>query len=1407
MASLGELTVAITAQTDSLDKASKAIQRLAQDVRRNSKLIAENTTKIDTTFQKAADNIAKSTNKVSKSAQKNKKDIKEMSERMTDLAKSVQVALGPLSGVAARITAITSLANRNTASVAGMVAAIIAFGAAVFKSVKLGKDFEVSMGQISAQLKTVAAQTGVTISQVEKLSEKLGKETLSSAQEARKAISVILAFPDVAKANLEKVLFLAQDLTAVMGGDLRLNARRLARALEDPANSLDTLRRAGVFFTDREREMFEVLQDTNDKLEAQDIILNKLSNTVGGAAKGATLGLAGALDTLSETTKLWLEQFSSAGGTLDTLAGIVNTVNKRLEGTEKSFSSARNLGRLFNAALKALTPTITYLIRNIDLLIASLTAFVTLRALLTVIISLLAGVAGKIGALIGLFTKFSGIVTLGIAALSIWFGGLAKKLAESKVEITDVTAETKKLIDALNSYPDKKTLFDADTGVQQLELKLKKAGEAAQEASNSLQKIEKRKPLLGFFDTRQSKIDKFFDRFKVLNAETLRASLRSKEFRGEVNELLRAMLRFKESEAQVAKLTAELAEARKQLEKLKKEALDTTGLGLDQAAKTATNTITDLVKSFFQAGKITRDYQLQQLRVSGTLQDLNRDFFLNTATAHIYGTTTKRLAEIMEDLSAAANPVSREINRQITDLKNAESAIGVYGDELRNATLANSLFEKVGRKTIVGLDSTIKRYMKAPQTMELYIRNLYEEAKAAEIARFQQEHLNKVLKARAAIERKIGDVKATREIGDLPSNEFNVQRAGLQAYRDAIKNGFSTAEASVQGMNAQLLEQEKLLLRAQRLVVTTREKWEDQNKVLETTLKHSGDLERIRSREVELLKFQTSLGRKLVGATEVNELVEAKKKQLEIEEKINSLIMMRDNVRTLKEENKILNVQRKFIYANATIREREVELERKRIELQKTGAKTSTIDAYIDALRRQKQAQEELNRTTEGYQQIQDTIAEQMRSVADVLLDLSNGTDEFKEAIKGLVEALRDQIIQLGIINPIMNRLFQPEGEVGDRPEFGVEKSSGVIGAFFDLFTKQDKQKVDKEEALLNKELAVMEANLKQELAALKGVQTAIETTATNQLTVETTRVVEKLDEVKQEIINSSPASTKNVNKNIDFTKKKGSPIWKDLNTTHLDALDADDAALGRGILPGDDPFKDKMKDPWDEYEGAFGEVLMGGVDDTESIWTKFTGGIGDILEKTVGAVTGIGFGFVKGFSIALNHIIASLSGGGGGGSGIFGTILGAVFKGFVGGIGGLGSFGSALGDAGIGFNTWSVDGGHGFSFGDPMLEPHGFANGGSFVVGGTGGTDSQLVGFRASPGEMVSVRTKAQQLNSTGGTGGNTYNIDARGVDPGQMDRLLRLIRDIDRSVEVRSVRATADSRMRNPGLFGNRG
>lgn len=53
------------------------------------------------------------------------------------------------------------------------------------------------------------------------------------------------------------------------------------------------------------------------------------------------------------------------------------------------------------------------------------------------------------------------------------------------------------------------------------------------------------------------------------------------------------------------------------------------------------------------------------------------------------------------------------------------------------------------------------------------------------------------------------------------------------------------------------------------------------------------------------------------------------------------------------------------------------------------------------------------------------------------------------------------------------------------------------------------------------------------------------------------------------------------------------------------------------------------------------------------------------------------------------------------------------------------------------------------------MAQTPGFAFGGDFTVGGTGGTDSQMVAFRATPGERVSIRTPTQERDEARQGGG----------------------------------------------------
>lgn len=82
------------------------------------------------------------------------------------------------------------------------------------------------------------------------------------------------------------------------------------------------------------------------------------------------------------------------------------------------------------------------------------------------------------------------------------------------------------------------------------------------------------------------------------------------------------------------------------------------------------------------------------------------------------------------------------------------------------------------------------------------------------------------------------------------------------------------------------------------------------------------------------------------------------------------------------------------------------------------------------------------------------------------------------------------------------------------------------------------------------------------------------------------------------------------------------------------------------------------------------------------------------------------------------------------------------------------------------------------------------FALGGSFVVGGSGGTDSVPVGFLATPGEEVSVRTPSQQRQSSAINIAITVNAasgERRESGTGSAPNFSQLARDLSRLVEAK--------------------
>ena len=132
-------------------------------------------------------------------------------------------------------------------------------------------------------LKATGDASGLTAGEIANFAEEMEAATLASAESVMDAASILATFRSVAGDTFTRALRLAQDLAAVFGQDLRGSAVQLGKALEDPVEGINALRRVGVSFTASQRDLIASLVETGQTAAAQKVILDALEQQVGGA--------------------------------------------------------------------------------------------------------------------------------------------------------------------------------------------------------------------------------------------------------------------------------------------------------------------------------------------------------------------------------------------------------------------------------------------------------------------------------------------------------------------------------------------------------------------------------------------------------------------------------------------------------------------------------------------------------------------------------------------------------------------------------------------------------------------------------------------------------------------------------------------------------------------------------------------------------------------------------------------------------------------------------------------------------------------------------------------------------------------------------------------------------------------
>ena len=204
-------------------------------------------------------------------------------------------SLGKLAGLVAAafsVRAITNFAKESIAAAEGVAVA------------------NQRIDQIAKSMNIFGDQTQEVADRLKSYAE-ANELTLATDAEVIKATQAkLLTFKELAKTAddtggaFDRATAAAVDLAAAGFGTAETNAIQLGKALQDPIKGISALRRAGITFTDAEKEKIKTLVESGKILEAQNLVLSAIETQVGGTAAATATASAKmklAFDNVKET--------------------------------------------------------------------------------------------------------------------------------------------------------------------------------------------------------------------------------------------------------------------------------------------------------------------------------------------------------------------------------------------------------------------------------------------------------------------------------------------------------------------------------------------------------------------------------------------------------------------------------------------------------------------------------------------------------------------------------------------------------------------------------------------------------------------------------------------------------------------------------------------------------------------------------------------------------------------------------------------------------------------------------------------------------------------------------------------------------------------------------------------------
>jgi hypothetical protein len=332
--------------------------------------------------------------------------------------------------------------------------------------------------QSLARIETINAQTAATITsmgnaanvsagEVEALAGRLESLTATEAESIQEGANMLLTFGNISDQFGEgndiftRTTEIMVDMARVFRKGPADAAIQLGKALNDPTRGMTALTKAGVSFTEQQKDQVRALQESGDMLGAQKLILDELQKQFGGSGEAYAKTFTGQLELMGHELGTIGEEATMA--VMPALTMMIEQLRELIPIIGPQLKAA-----IESVDWKGLVTTIvdftTFLIENataIGIVVATMFALDTMVKLVNIAIALqkvamvlhsgvMAVFTAAVGTATGALKLFRiALVTTGIGAVLVGLGFLADYLMNASGAMDVTTESTGELGDQL----------------------------------------------------------------------------------------------------------------------------------------------------------------------------------------------------------------------------------------------------------------------------------------------------------------------------------------------------------------------------------------------------------------------------------------------------------------------------------------------------------------------------------------------------------------------------------------------------------------------------------------------------------------------------------------------------------------------------------------------------------------------------------------------------------------------------------------------------------------------------------------------------------------------------------------------------------------------------------------------